>query len=157
MAIWMPLTLILTLALLPRMIQEALPAATVITFWHIPWPNPEAFAMPAPGSYGNLGRNALHGPGLAQFDLTLHKRFFFSETKNLEFRTEVYNLFNRANFSNPPALLPSALGVGAGKLQPGEAFSSVSAGNFGQINSTVARTIGLGASRQIQLSLRFNF
>ncbi len=33
------------LALLPRMIQEALPAATVITFWHIPWPNPEAFAI----------------------------------------------------------------------------------------------------------------
>jgi len=33
------------LALLPRMIREALPAATIITFWHIPWPNPEAFAI----------------------------------------------------------------------------------------------------------------
>ena len=33
------------LALLPRLIQEALPAATIITFWHIPWPNPEAFAI----------------------------------------------------------------------------------------------------------------
>jgi trehalose-6-phosphate synthase len=33
------------LALLPRMIREALPAATVISFWHIPWPNPEAFAI----------------------------------------------------------------------------------------------------------------
>ena len=32
-------------ALLPRMIREALPAATIITFWHIPWPNPEAFAI----------------------------------------------------------------------------------------------------------------
>ena len=32
-------------ALLPRMIQERLPASTVITFWHIPWPNPEAFAI----------------------------------------------------------------------------------------------------------------
>jgi trehalose 6-phosphate synthase len=32
-------------ALLPRMIQEALPAATIISFWHIPWPNPEAFAI----------------------------------------------------------------------------------------------------------------
>jgi len=32
-------------ALLPRMIREARPAATVITFWHIPWPNPEAFAI----------------------------------------------------------------------------------------------------------------
>lgn len=33
------------LALLPRMIQETLPGATIITFWHIPWPNPEAFAI----------------------------------------------------------------------------------------------------------------
>ena len=32
-------------ALLPRMIQEALPAATILSFWHIPWPNPEAFAI----------------------------------------------------------------------------------------------------------------
>ena len=32
-------------ALLPRMIHERLPASTVITFWHIPWPNPEAFAI----------------------------------------------------------------------------------------------------------------
>ena len=32
-------------ALLPRMIQEELPAATIITFWHIPWPNPEAFGI----------------------------------------------------------------------------------------------------------------
>ena len=33
------------LALLPRMIREALPGATIISFWHIPWPNPEAFAI----------------------------------------------------------------------------------------------------------------
>ena len=33
------------LALLPKMIREALPEATVITFWHIPWPNPESFAI----------------------------------------------------------------------------------------------------------------
>jgi trehalose 6-phosphate synthase len=32
-------------ALLPRMIREALPDATIVTFWHIPWPNPEAFAI----------------------------------------------------------------------------------------------------------------
>jgi len=33
------------LALAPRMIRNALPSATIITFWHIPWPNPEAFAI----------------------------------------------------------------------------------------------------------------
>jgi trehalose 6-phosphate synthase len=33
------------LALVPRMVREKLPDATIITFWHIPWPNPEAFAI----------------------------------------------------------------------------------------------------------------
>ena len=33
------------LALLPKMIREKLPHATIVTFWHIPWPNPEAFAI----------------------------------------------------------------------------------------------------------------
>ena len=33
------------LALVPRMVREKLPAATIITFWHIPWPNPEAFGI----------------------------------------------------------------------------------------------------------------
>ncbi|MEW6669201.1 MAG: trehalose-6-phosphate synthase [Thermodesulfobacteriota bacterium] len=33
------------LALLPRMIQESLPGAIIVTFWHIPWPNPEAFTI----------------------------------------------------------------------------------------------------------------
>ena len=32
-------------ALLPRMIRELMPNATIVTFWHIPWPNPEAFAI----------------------------------------------------------------------------------------------------------------
>ena len=32
-------------ALLPKMIREELPEATIITFWHIPWPNPESFAI----------------------------------------------------------------------------------------------------------------
>ncbi len=37
--------------------------------------NPAAFSMPAPGTYGNLGRNALRGPGISQLDLTLSKKF----------------------------------------------------------------------------------
>jgi hypothetical protein len=120
--------------------------------------NPAAFAMPAPGTFGNLARGALHGPSLAQFDLALHKRFQVSERFNLHFRSEIYNLFNRANFANPPALLNNALGVGENRRQPGQTFDTASAGgNFGVINSTVDRTVGLGTSRQIQLSLRLEF
>jgi TonB dependent receptor. len=58
--------------------------------------NPAAFAIPAPGRIGNLGRNVLHGPILSQFDLTLQKQFAVSEKAKLEFRGEIYNLFNRA-------------------------------------------------------------
>jgi hypothetical protein len=121
--------------------------------------NPAAFATPQPGTFGNYVRNSLHGPGLGQFDLTMAKRFKVHEQMNFEFRAEFYNLFNRANFANPPALLPSALGPAANQLQPGQPFSSSVSGasSFGVINSTVGRAIGLGTNRQIQFALRFNF
>ncbi len=120
--------------------------------------NPAAFAIPQPGKFGNLGRGALHGPGMSQLDLTVHKVFRLNETKNLEFRAEIYNILNRANFNNPPAVLNFALGTGANQLQPGQAYTAAAAGStFGVLNQTVSNTIGLGAQRQIQMSLRFNF
>ena len=120
--------------------------------------NPAAFTIPQPGTFGNLGRFALHGPSLTQFDFTLHKRFNITERQNIEFRVEVYNLFNRTNFSNPPAVLSNALGIGTNNLQPGQSFSSAAAGGaFGIANSTVSKDVGLGAQRQIQFSLRYNF
>ncbi len=120
--------------------------------------NPAAFAIPAPGTFGNLGRWALHGPGLKQFDLTLHKRFTVNERVNLEFRSEIYNLFNRTNFSNPVSRLNNALGTGTNQLQPGQSFTSAAAGGtFGLATSTLTKDVGLGASRQIQLSLRLDF
>ena len=120
--------------------------------------NPAAFMFPAPGEFGNLGRWALHGPGLAQFDFTLHKRFQVTERVNLEFRSEIYNIFNRTNFASPSARLNNALGVGAGKIQPGDPFTAATAGgSFGLNTSTVTKDVGLGASRQVQFSLRLNF
>jgi outer membrane receptor protein involved in Fe transport len=120
--------------------------------------NPAAFAMPAPGTYGNLARNALRGPGLFQLDMTLHKQFIVTEKTNLEFRAEFYNLFNRANFAVPPSSLANALGTGTNQIQPGQPFTAGAAGGaFGVINSTVEKAVGLGAQRQIQLSLRVNF
>ena len=120
--------------------------------------NPAAFAIPAPGTFGNLGRWALHGPSLVQLDLTFHKRFPIRESQNLEFRAEFYNLLNRANLANPPATLNNSIGSGINQLQPGLPFTSASAGGaFGVANSTVERAVGLGTSRQIQLSLRLNF
>jgi hypothetical protein len=129
--------------------------------------NPAALSIPQPGTFGNMGRNALAGPGLSQFDLTLHKRMVLTEKVNLQFRAELYNLFNRANFANPPATLSAGLpgsysdaanATGLGGIQPGKPYTASAAGGaFGVMNSTVANTVGLGAQRQIQLSLRLNF
>ncbi|MBI3651665.1 MAG: TonB-dependent receptor [Acidobacteria bacterium] len=119
--------------------------------------NPAAFAIPQPGTYGNLTRNALRGPGFTQFDMIFNKKFALTESSHLEFRAEVFNLFNKTNFSNPPTTLPNALGTGTNQLQPGQAFSAAAAGNFGVLNRTVERTVGLGTNRQIQFALRYTF
>ena len=131
--------------------------------------NPLAFAVPAPGTYGNLPRNALVGPNFKQFDLILAKRFPIKESTNLEFRSEFFNIFNRANFANPASTLNTGLPsmtfntaanafvVGSG-LQPGQAYTQSAAGSaFGLLRSTVERAVGLGTNRQIQFALRLNF
>jgi hypothetical protein len=132
--------------------------------------NPAAFAAPAPGTFGNLPRNALRGPNFQQLDLVFNKRFKFSETMNLEFRTEIFNIFNRANFDVPGSRLNLSLpGVslagglysftsGANVVQPGQSYTQGAAGGtFGLLRQTVVRDVGLGTSRQIQFALRLNF
>jgi Carboxypeptidase regulatory-like domain len=130
--------------------------------------NPAAFTTPAPGTFGNVPRNFLRGPNFQQFDLVFNKRFKFSETTNLEFRTEVFNIFNRANFDIPGSRLNLALptvscsgGVctaSGNNIQPGKPYTqSTAGGTFGLLRQTVVRDVGLGTSRQIQFALRLNF
>jgi hypothetical protein len=133
--------------------------------------NPAAFATPAPGTFGDFPRNALSGPTFKQVDLILAKKFRLSETMNFEFRTEVFNIFNQANFANPSTTLNNALpnlsyntgtqvySAGSSNVvQPGQSFTQGAAGSiFGLLRSTVGRTVGLGTNRQIQFAFRFNF
>jgi len=137
--------------------------------------NPAAFTTPQPGTFGNVPRNALRGPNFQQFDLVFNKRFRFSETTNLEFRTEIFNIFNRANFDIPGSrlnlALPSSTFTPANAvtgalafytiptgLQPGSPYAQGTAGGtFGLLRQTVVRDVGLGTSRQIQFALRLNF
>lgn len=119
--------------------------------------NPAAFSTPAPGTFGNLGRGALHGPGLSQLDVTLHKKFNITERINTEFRFECYNLFNKANFANPVVRLNNVLGTSGNTLQPGQPYTAATGGSFGTVLSTVESAVGLGAQRQIQMSLRMSF
>jgi hypothetical protein len=127
--------------------------------------NPAAFSIPLPGTFGDLPRNALRGPNFKQFDLVLNKRFPITESTNLEFRTEIFNIFNFTNFAVPATTLNNALPtittagvVSPGGLQPGSGFSqSQAGGTFGLLRQTVERTVGLGTNRQIQFALRLNF
>ncbi|OFV99113.1 MAG: hypothetical protein A3H28_15185 [Acidobacteria bacterium RIFCSPLOWO2_02_FULL_61_28] len=69
--------------------------------------DPCAFSLPLAGTYGNLARNTLIGPGVFNVDLGLVKNTALPgrEGMNLEFRAEFFNLFNRANFMQPNTAL----------------------------------------------------
>ena len=62
------------------------------------WFNTCAFVDPALGSFGNVGRNTVAGPGYQTWDFTIGKRFPMGEHFNLEFRTDFFNIFNHPNF-----------------------------------------------------------
>ena len=113
--------------------------------------------LPAPGEFGNLVRNSIRGPGFAQADLLVSKRFPLGAGRNFEVRIETFNLFNRANFANPIGTLPLALGTGTNQIQPNQPYTSGAAGTFGRLTSTVGRTVGLGTARQVQFAVRVNF
>ncbi|HTW58236.1 MAG TPA: carboxypeptidase regulatory-like domain-containing protein [Terriglobales bacterium] len=66
------------------------------------WFNPSDFQDPPLGSFNNgTQRTICCGPGLVDFDFSVHKKIVLSEKTYLQFRAEIFNLFNHANFSNP--------------------------------------------------------
>jgi len=71
------------------------------------WFNTDAFAFPAPGTFGNAGRNILDGPGYQNFNASLVKNTALTEGVNLQFRVETFNFFNHPNFNLPDNFLPS--------------------------------------------------
>jgi hypothetical protein len=122
--------------------------------------NPAAFTTPAAGTFGDARRNDYSGPNLAQLDMTLSKALKVYEGFSLDFHADAYNVLNKPNYANPGTVrlnqsLATAPGNGA---QPGTPFTAASAGTaFGVLSSTVGNQVGIGANRQIQLSLRLLF
>jgi hypothetical protein len=100
------------------------------------WFDITPFVVP-PGRFGNLGRNVVIGPGFNNTDLSLIKRTKLTETQMIEFRWEVFDLFNHANFG-----------------QPGRVVGTL---NFGQITNTRFPTGDSGSSRQMQFALKYKF
>jgi len=103
------------------------------------WYDPCAYGLPPAGTFGNLGRNAVAGPGLFAVDFTLAKKFPVKEGMNVEFRAEAFNILNRANFDLPNNL---AFSAGSPPTRNGAA---------GRIIATQAK------NREIQLGLKVTF
>jgi len=98
----------------------------------VQWINPAAFVDPAPGTYGNTGRNAFYGPGYASVDFSVVKNTKITERIGTQFRIEMFNLFNRINLAPPSGTVGSGLGLssdtigdynGAPGIGPGEPFN----------------------------------
>jgi hypothetical protein len=114
------------------------------------WFNPNAFAVPPTGQFGNAGRNILRGPGFAQFDPSLHKDFAVTERRKLTVGLEAYNLSNHPNFG-VPSNTQSPLALGGN----GDAVFKDAAGHLADNAGQILTTVGTG--RQIQLTGRFTF
>ncbi|MBV8051266.1 MAG: hypothetical protein JOZ80_08770, partial [Acidobacteriaceae bacterium] len=114
------------------------------------WFNPSAFAVPAPGQFGDAGRNSLRGPGFAEFDLALQKAFQLREGAKITVGAEAYNLLNRPNFA-VPSNTQSPLTLGGN----GDAVFGGPKGNFANNVGRIFTTVSSG--RQIQLDARLTF
>ncbi len=95
------------------------------------WFDTAAFVMPAPFTFGNAGRNIVYEDGETNVDLSVTKQFKLRDRAALEFRTEIFNVFNFLNFVGAPGRV---------------AFTP----NFG-------RLFNAGPSRQVQFGLKLMF
>ena len=112
------------------------------------WFNPTCFSPQAFGTLGNLGREALFGPGLTTVDLAILKSTKITERVSLQFRAELFNLFNHTNLSLPVA-----------SVFTGTASPTASFGNGISYNTATAGQILTSAvpSREIQFGLKLIF
>jgi hypothetical protein len=95
------------------------------------WFDVAAFTVPAPFTYGNAGRNVLIGPGLQNLDTALFKNLRIRERSTLEFRWELFNALNHANFGFPSAAI--------------------------NVPATAGKIFSASAARQMQFGLKFLF
>lgn len=101
------------------------------------WFDPCAFSVPIAGTYGDMRRNTVIGPGLTDVDVALEKDFHVTERASLTFRAEAFNILNHANFG-----LPNTTAFAA-SLAPNATAGLI--------------TLTTTSSRQLQFALRVNF
>ena len=102
------------------------------------WFNPAAFALPAKGTWGDLGRFIARGPGYYEIDSALQKRFRVNERLGLNFRAEAFNLFNHPIYASPSGNLSSSA--------------------FGTVPSILnTGAVGTGTPRRVEFAIRLDF
>ena len=99
--------------------------------------NPTATFSAPTNAFGNLGRNAIYGPGFSNLDLALIKNTKITERVSAQFRVDTFDVFNHPNFGQPSLTFPSA--------------------TFSSITSTRFPTADSGSSRQLQFALKLQF
>ncbi len=104
------------------------------------WFNPNAFTLPTPGTFGNVSRGSLRGPGLVDLDTSFFKTFRMSERWTLQFRAEAFNILNFANYGYPNSIV----------------FAGNSS-NYSYVDTAGATTFTSTSSRQLQLALKLMF
>lgn len=107
------------------------------------WFDPTVFTLPAPGTLGNVGRHSLRGPRYANVDMSLLKDVALPSISPgflLQFRFEVFNVFNRANFGLPSATV-----------------FTLTPGGGGVYTATAGRITSADTARQIQLAVKVVF
>jgi hypothetical protein len=111
--------------------------------------NPSSFAVPANGTYGNLGRNQIYGPGFEDVDLSLLKNFpIYGERVHGQFRVEMFNVFNHTNLASPAYSASPSIGANGPLFGASTETIGVSYGAPG---------IGSGEPYNTQLALKIIF
>jgi hypothetical protein len=110
------------------------------------WYDPNAFVEQPAGTYGNVGRNTLIGPGIRALDFDAHKEFRmpFKEGHRLQFRLEAFNVLNHPVWAAPNG------NILAGAAFPGQPATNAHQG-FGVVSGTAV------SMRQLQLALKYSF
>ncbi len=134
-------------------------ASTVVTGNPNEWFNPAMFDVQTAGTLGNAGRGIFRGPKLANADININKDTrlkWLGEQGNVQFRAELFDVFNHANFAAPSASLsllapPAAAAIGTTPSGEYGTGTFVMSPTFGAITRTQTK------SRQVQIALKVVF
>jgi hypothetical protein len=111
------------------------------------WLNPAAFSLPGVGQIGSLGKGAIRGRPITNLDFSVNKNWTFKEKYQIQFRGEMFNVFNHPNFANQGGYVNSLNFQGNSRET-----------NFGQVTNGAFGTIGqASAPREIQFGFKFSF